>query len=141
VITPIQLGVITTHPSETDLQKKKVSTITLDLSPVVLNRLKEVAEQNGRSVSAELRFAIKRDIQSPITLAQEEAREYSSGVFPTGLEAIALMCPGWNSANNAFSSEYARYRQLLLESYGVPPNIFDGVVSDLVVEFKNASSK
>lgn len=55
--------------------KKLKTTLTVDLSTVLLARLREVAKQNGRTISAEIRFAIKRNNRSPVTADQEELVE------------------------------------------------------------------
>ncbi len=127
---------ITTFPPEFDSSKKKSSTITLDLSPVVLNRLKDVAEQNGRSVSAEIRFAIKRNVQNPITLEAEEAKAHSDDILEDLFRHQFFMdvaWPGWNRYDNHLVVDFNFHQRRFAKLYGVPYEDFCGMAMDLLM--------
>lgn len=127
---------ITEFPPETDISKKKSTTITLDLSPVVLNRLKEVAEQNGRSMSAELRFAIKRNCQNPITLANEEDAEHTPDFVEEMFRNrffMDVIWPGWSRHDNHLLEDFNAHQRYFASRYGVPYDVFCGMAMDILL--------
>jgi hypothetical protein len=123
-------------PQETDSSKKKSTTITLDLSQVVLSRLKEVAEQNGRTMSAELRFAIKRNCQNPITLANEEADDHTPDLVADMFRNrffMDVLWPGWNRHENHLLEDFNAHQRYFASRYGVPHDVFCGMAMDILL--------
>lgn len=112
--------------------------VLLNLSPALAERTKQVAKANGRTLTAEIRFALKRNNRNPITKEREEMAEFD---IPSPIFILDELRPDWakHLKPNSVKLDYTAVKKLLNDKYGVTWEDFDTHVGNLLVELTDAT--